>query len=81
MTVVRVDMPESTGVHVHEPQHHRHVATARALLHRVSSMSTLTAFVPLCVQTNDSFDFSELFHAEGAASRERTGGLGAGSRM
>ena len=30
MTVeVRVDMPESTGVHVHEPQHHRHVGCGR----------------------------------------------------
>ena len=49
--------------------------------HCVSSMSTLTTFVPLCVQTDDSFDLYELIHAEGAASRERTGGLGAGSRM
>ena len=44
-------------------------------------MSTLTAFVPLCVQTYDSFDLSELTRAKSAAARERTSELSAGSRM
>jgi hypothetical protein len=36
----------------------------------MSLMSTLTAFVPLGVQTYDSFDLSEFTRAEGAAARE-----------
>ena len=48
------------GVHVHELQHDRHAPSACRLLHRVSPMSSLTAFATLYAQAHDCFDLLEL---------------------
>ena len=79
--VVRASMPGSSGVLVHGPWIDCHVAIACVLPRCMSLMSTLTAFVPLCAQSYDSFDLYELIRATGAAARERTSGFGAGSRV
>lgn len=71
-SVVHLDMPEITGVHVHELQDYRHAPSACRLLHRVSPMSSLTAFATLYAQPHDCFDLLELTSARADMSSERT---------
>jgi len=71
--VVHTDVPGSSRMHVPGAYTacHVHVALACALHRRVSSMSTLTAFVPLCVLADASFDSSELTGDGADAARTR----------
>jgi hypothetical protein len=69
--VVHAGVPGSLRVHVHGVHTDCRVALACALHRRMSSMSTLTAFVPLCVLADASFDLSELTGVGSDAARTR----------
>jgi len=72
--VVHADVPGSSRVHVPGAHTDCRVALACALHRRMSSMSTLTVFVPLCVLADASFDSSELTGdgADAASTRARS---------
>ena len=69
--VVHTDVPGSSRVHVNGAHTGCRVALACALHRRVSSMSTLTAFAPLCVLADASFDLPELTGGGADAARTR----------
>ena len=78
--VVHTDVPGSSRVHVHGAHTGCRVALACALHRRMSSMSTLTAFAPLCVLADASFDLPELTGDGADAARTGTKSHDVGGR-
>ena len=78
--VVHTDVPGSSRGHVRGAHADCRVALACALHRRMSSMSTLTAFVPLCVLADASFDLPELTGDGADAARTATKSRDVGGR-
>ena len=80
--VMHADVPGSSWVHVCGAHTDCRVALPCALHRRMSSMSTLTAFAPLCVLADDSFDASVLTGdgADAARTRARSHEVGGRDR-
>ena len=73
--VARADVPGTKDVHIHGLHFDRHVAIACGLHRCMGTLTTLSAFVLLCMQANGGFDSFEITcdMCNGAGERTRSG--------